>query len=55
MKEAIEELADFEKKLPQLTFTQERSNLTALNVDFSPFDGKDFLGWLDFFLKEKRK
>lgn len=45
----LEALRQKEKKLPDLTFTQENSPLTKINEDFSPIGGKSFSQWLDFF------
>lgn len=53
MSETLTNLALVEKQLPELTFTQEQSNLSQLNEDFAPFLGKNFCQWLEKFSEDK--
>ena len=47
----LEALRQKEKKLHDLTFTQENSPLTKIDEDLSPIGGKSFSQWLGFFQK----
>lgn len=54
MNHLSKELIYFETKLPSLTFSKERSNLHAVNSNFFPFGGKNFLSWLNFLSSKKK-
>ncbi len=45
----IESLKEAEENLKDKTFTQEKSPLSHLDLDFAPFNEKSFCQWLDFF------
>lgn len=55
MREVLKTLSEVEEELPRIVFTQERSKLTDLNHDFSSFQGKDFLNWLNYFSEKEKK
>lgn len=55
MNEDLTELVSVEEKLPFFTFSQEKSSLGKINSNFSPFEEKDFLDWLNYLFETKER
>lgn len=51
----LKELSHIEGGLPKLVFTQEQSSLSEINSHFSPFQGSDFLSWLNWLSSQKER
>lgn len=54
MSTSLEQLRLQEARLPNISFTKERSPLNALNLNFPSIGGRDFKGWINHYSQDGR-